>query len=403
MATSSPDTPRGSVARKFPRELLTSPFSERLAYFGNKDLIIEHPALTDCLKSVKAAIDPGLGQNFVLLLGPTGVGKTVLQKLMVRRTLEDAFKSNQSDRVSIPAIFVEALAPDESNFAFRELYVDALSALHVPLIEQTLPEIVRSADGKSIVTPQPEVPLRIPTPRSLRRRLRKSLLDRSTVLLALDEAAHVFTIRKYKDEVERKRLLEGQGNTLKSLVNGLGTTLLCAGSYELYELALVSEQLARRGQIVPLFEYSTTPKGIAGYTDGLLGLLSHLPVEHDLDATDIASDMFFQSAARIGTSRTLLYRFLQRVGIGESPNKATLARCFFPKKTVAKFHQTAADGRRLIETYLAQDVPEGWQLKEPDPGAAPTHNDASEARPRLRPGETTPDRRWTEDAPSVPL
>jgi hypothetical protein len=107
------------IELKYPESLLTATAAERLAYFGSRDLIIEHPLLTELLKLLVSAVHPGLDQNVILLIGPTGVGKSVLLHLAIRQMLKDWFERFPEDRVGIPGIFVEADAPDKGNFDFR--------------------------------------------------------------------------------------------------------------------------------------------------------------------------------------------------------------------------------------------------------------------------------------------
>ncbi len=60
----------------FPRELLTRPWAERLAYF--QAYTVAHPALI-AAKEKLAAIYDSAPNSLILVLGPTGAGQTTLR------------------------------------------------------------------------------------------------------------------------------------------------------------------------------------------------------------------------------------------------------------------------------------------------------------------------------------
>ena len=60
----------------FPRELLTQPWRARLEYF--RDYTIAHPRLVAARDALVGAIHERAPNSLILVLGPTGVGKTTL-------------------------------------------------------------------------------------------------------------------------------------------------------------------------------------------------------------------------------------------------------------------------------------------------------------------------------------
>ena len=75
----------------FPRELLTRPWNARLQYF--KGYTVAHPRLVAARDSLLAAIHEMAPNSLILVLGPTGVGKTTLrmkiEQLMTTELLAD--------------------------------------------------------------------------------------------------------------------------------------------------------------------------------------------------------------------------------------------------------------------------------------------------------------------------
>jgi predicted AAA+ superfamily ATPase len=61
----------------FPRELLDRPASDRLAYF--RSYTIAHPRLQTVSDALRRAIQELAGRSLILVIGPTGVGKTTLR------------------------------------------------------------------------------------------------------------------------------------------------------------------------------------------------------------------------------------------------------------------------------------------------------------------------------------
>src|SRR5258708_32586250 len=72
----------------FPRELLDRPPSDRLAYF--RSYTIAHPRLQAVSDALRRAIQQPAGRSLILVIGPTGVGKTTL-RLRIEPELKERF------------------------------------------------------------------------------------------------------------------------------------------------------------------------------------------------------------------------------------------------------------------------------------------------------------------------
>jgi len=93
------------VHERFPPDFLVQPVSHRLAYF--RAYTVAHPVLKDVDLAVKRALREPAGGSLVLVVGPTGVGKTTL-RLRIEQHLRNTFMSAaKEDPGRIPVIGVE--------------------------------------------------------------------------------------------------------------------------------------------------------------------------------------------------------------------------------------------------------------------------------------------------------
>ena len=91
-----------TVTTGFPRELLTKPSTERLAYF--RAYTVAHPLLAEAKEKLMASISESEPNSLVFVFGPTGVGKTTL-RLKVEQVISNDLRSGLGqDRGRIPVV-----------------------------------------------------------------------------------------------------------------------------------------------------------------------------------------------------------------------------------------------------------------------------------------------------------
>lgn len=347
-----------SVDPRFPPELLSASAEARLSYFANKNLIVSHPQFEKTLKAVKDAIDPGLDQNVVNLIGPSGAGKTALTKLLVSKVNRGTLQHNPHDMVSAPAIWLEADASGEDEFDWKYFYVDLLQELHTPLINETLPLTSRSAGEIGVrETIEPEAPGTIPSIGALRHRAKAMIEARHTQLVVIDEAKSLFLVRPGLSDAARQIQLQRKAEVVRSLVNRTPATILLVGAFNLLESVNLTGALARRSNTVYFPPYEATLKGFTDYSVGFLGLLAHIPAIWELDTKKFLPILFEQALGQIGMTRHILHKWMRKsLQNGVPMDESLLLSCFFPKQTLKTLREELKEGKRQIDHISELEV-----------------------------------------------
>ena len=109
-----PDQP----AKGFPHELLDQPIAIRRHYFETK--VVAHQRLKETYEALLHAIRYPAGKSLILLVGPTGVGKTTLLERTMKQLIKDAANDPTTTPGHIPALMMEAPSPDTGNFSWKD-------------------------------------------------------------------------------------------------------------------------------------------------------------------------------------------------------------------------------------------------------------------------------------------
>src|SRR5712691_11696175 len=119
-----------------PTPLLRSGSNEAVVSLQRfKAYATSHPLLSEVDKQISRAIDEPAGFAFVLLYGPSGVGKTTLIRQLERRSRElhetlpavsAGFLGRPKPPSSVPLLLLEVRPPDGSTFNRSDYYRIAL-------------------------------------------------------------------------------------------------------------------------------------------------------------------------------------------------------------------------------------------------------------------------------------
>lgn len=238
------------------------------------------------------------GTDIILLIGPTGAGKSATIQTVERKFIETHRAELQADASFVPITCIEAPASGEQNFSWRMLYTRLGEALNEPLLERKTLTIVDPNGTRISSTPRGS------TVAALRISVEKGLEHRRTRLAVIDEAAHILA-----NCGDAK--LSSHMNALKSLANVSGVTLALVGSYDLYKLPTLSGQLARRTAIIHLSRYREGDRRDEEcFRRSLRTLQNRLPLRTIPDLERYSAKLQIACVGCIGTLKETLTRAL---------------------------------------------------------------------------------------------
>jgi energy-coupling factor transporter ATP-binding protein EcfA2 len=279
----------------FPRELLQQPIDIRRQYFETK--VVAHQRLKETYDALLHAIHYPAGKTLILVVGPTGVGKTTLLSRIVKQLIEDAKGALTATPGQTPVIAMEAPSPDSGNFSWRDYFTRALIAADEPMlaykIAYSVRGIHRDSEGHLLMD-------RTLTTPDLRHLFEQCMRYRCPRAFIVDEAQH------FKKMASGRRLLD-QMDTLKSLANMTSTVHVLIGTHDLLSLTNLNAQLARRSMTVHFPRYhAEKPEDLKEFKKLLRTFQRHLPLEVAPDLESSWEYFYEQSLGCTGMLKTLL-------------------------------------------------------------------------------------------------
>lgn len=257
-------------SENFPRHLLQRPGNERLAYF--RSYTVAHPKLTEASDALLRSIREPAGRSLILVLGPTGVGKTTLRFRIEHELKREFLALDKPAAGRIPVVGLEAVAPDCGNFSWKDYYRRALRVLEEPLIDNKInyatPSVRRSPSGELIVNDRAGS-------HELRRAMEHALYHRRPAAVLIDEAQHL-------TKMASGRRLSDQLDCLKSLASLTGCIHVLVGTYELLPCRNLSAQLSRRSIDIHFSRYrADDPDDILAFQRVVFSFQRHLPLAQE--------------------------------------------------------------------------------------------------------------------------
>src|SRR5690606_3613859 len=123
-----------------------------------------------------------MDNSIILVFGPTGVGKSKLFELTAEYILKENLSLMSEDLGFIPVAGMEAIAPENGSFNWKDHYSRCLKSLNEPLISKKLKlerEEINLLEGETLSTA------------GLRRALENALKYRRLRAYLVDEAQHM--------------------------------------------------------------------------------------------------------------------------------------------------------------------------------------------------------------------
>jgi AAA domain len=323
----------------FPRELLDRPTSDRLTYF--RSYTTAHPRLKRVSDALRRAIQEPAGCSLILVIGPTGVGKTTLRLRIEQELKEQFLAANEKDPGRIPVVGLEAAAPDSGNFSWKDYYRRALRALEEPLIDHKIDystrHVFRNQSGELAIAS------RVGSP-ELRQAMEQALRQRRPAAVLIDEAQH-FT------KIASGRRLGDQLDCLKSLASLTGCVHVLIGTYDLLPCRNLSAQLSRRSIDIHFRRYqANNEEDVVAFQRVIYSFQRHLPVAEEPALWRDWEYCYAHSMGCVGILKDWFTRTLAEVLEQNAPTvtRTDLERHAWPLDQCEKMVQDALDGEAVL-------------------------------------------------------
>lgn len=364
-----------------------------------KSCTVMHSRFNQVLRSVRSALAHPGDDAIILIVGPTGVGKSRLLDRLKFDLTEAAQDEMLVDPGFIPVLLVEARKPDSKGpFNWREYYNRILFQAQEVLIDKKL----EPDRAKDLRTNEKYMGLQyVSKPTDLRFAVEQCLRYRRVKTLLTDEAQSLTVI-------STGRKLVDQMDNIKSLSNLTSVTHTLAATYEGLALIQLSDQLCRRITVIEFPRYLPTTMDdidVHAFQDTLLTFQQILPLQEPPDLLTHWEYLFVNSLGCVGTLKGWLEQALGRA-IESGSRTLTLEQLeqtVKPPQSILKMYEAIETGeRRMQELYaVSQDKLRALlglsdRSKSPPPPGSETEGNSDstepEGRKRLRPGQRAPSR-----------
>lgn len=287
-----------SLEINFPKEILLESVEKRAAWF-EQYAKVEHPIMENIVEDLLERIKNPAGSNLIMVVGPTGVGKTTVQELVVRKIYQWALEQKDMNN-RIPITGLELPSPELGRFNWKAYYKRALEALNEPLIDFKVDyDSLKKDDSRTRISPYDKR-----TSPELRRSLEKAFYYRRPLAFLIDEAQHFSNIANGKT-------LHLQLDVIKSLANISGVLHILVGHYELADFINLSGQLSRRVTDIHFARYNATNiDELKHFVNVIANLQKQLPLEKEPDLINHYDFIYERTLGCVGILKDWLSRCL---------------------------------------------------------------------------------------------
>ena len=289
----------GNTPIGFPRELLNQAWTARIQYF--RTYTMAHPCLVDAREALLNAIHEVPSNSLILVLGPTGVGKTTLRAKIEQVLTTEMLPSVSADAGRIPVVSVECVAPEAGSFSWRDHFRRLLLQMEEPLVDYKIDPAAPVRVAKMVVrfTPSEKA-----IGAEYQHAVERALAFRRPVAVLIDEAQHLA-------KMGSGRRLADQLDVIKSLANRTKTVHVLFGTYELLAFRNLSAQLSRRSIDIHFPRYRlVNPEDAKAFRTVLRSFEHHLPFQEPPDLVKEWEYLYERSVGCVGILKDWLMRAL---------------------------------------------------------------------------------------------
>ena len=263
---------------------------------------IAHPKMLVAKRRLIEFISDAPRNSVILVLGPTGVGKSTL-RIKVESEIKSALAEElQTDFGRLPVVSLEAEAPDTGIFSWRDHFKRLLDAMREPLIEYKLDRRGRPSEcGK--LPPQCECGPRA-SGSDYQYSVEQAIRSRRPVAMFIDEAQHL-------SKMSSGRRLVDQLDVIKSIANQTATPHVLIGTYDLLAFRNLNGQLSRRSLTIHLGRYRADQPGEAAiFVNVVRSFGAHLPLKSQDEFTKEWEFLYERSIGCVGILKDWLVQAL---------------------------------------------------------------------------------------------
>jgi hypothetical protein len=375
---------------------------------------ITHRQLEVVHDKIRRAVRQPAGFSFVLVHGPTGVGKTRMMESLAGQVRDLLLqpRSHASSLslapyglspVPIPVLVIEADPPDKSAFNRGYFYRTVLTLLG----EQTYPELSHVDIHAEAAPPKRRRMSRAATESNdvpeLREGAQAAMYRHGVRVIFLDEAHHLLMGRSGT----QGSTLQEQLEWLKSLGSKTGVLYILVGTYDLFNFGKLNGQIARRCLPVHFPRYQLEREAdCVEFQSALLELLRRIPLTCEAErwVTDHWLYFYECSVGCIGVLKDWLLRAVS-TALDDGESRLSLDCVQDHALPVDIYRQMALDAyegeQRLNHTASNREhvwrLLQGGELIAPVPPLPPR-----ETPPEVLAVDTTPKSVGTEPASETP-